>query len=1367
MAGKKSAKGSDKDKQLTLNIGVDAGDAVKTLEKVKTTTESAAKAADKTNKSLEKTNKELEKQNKHLEKQNKLLQEKNNKLTDEERKRKNQLNEEQKLAQIKLTNAKIEETNQRQRLALENAAYKRQRDQLKDLEKQKKDADKAEKDRIKDNNKLQLDAIKQLKSQLMDLKQEQKELQKHGYGAIVNSFTEGFPARLGTAAAYKTIGVGLETIRDSFNSLVGLQQQFAAIYAITDSTSAAMEKLRGTIMDVGAASIYSTEQLAQATITLGQAGLSAEQIVDALEAVNNLAVGTGTDLAMSVNVLTSSLAVWNKEASQAGHVADVLTTAANRTRADVGTMANAIQYAGAAASDLGVSFEEFASVASAVTNAGLKARSVVGTGFRSVLTELINPSAKLQKVFKQLGVNIEDVDVRSRGLVNVLQTLKDAGLDAAMAFQGFDRRAASFFVAATSQLDTVDKLREAFLQGGSAAKAAEKQLDTLGGQFERLKNTMKEAFSQAFRPFLGLLTEIMKVVADFTSTYAGQLVTRLTALVTLLLSLKSAVLGLYKAFQSLKAIKIAVTAATLAYSKAQAEQILLTNASNLQYLATVGALTKVTTATKSATAAVKIFGITLKTILSTTLVGLLLFLPDIYSWLKKDETALNEATDRIKASDDKIRSLTDAYDELVQKQKLYGSDQKALIARGMELNKQFELQGLLVLRASDSLQQYLGKLRLVINAEKEKQLIDSKKAKEELQKEMRHKSTHSIWMNMLAQQLGYQDEALMANIFTGYASTEQGRIKLAEMQAEVQSRASAGKMNEKEVEAFNYLVNSAVQLADLTEQITRLQAEIKAGPETADFVSKFSITLGDFSDRFRDQLASALNVQTFEDMTKSLEEVKNAIITETKVQEDRLKTQIEEAKKTGNKSGEDAYRSLLTQLQLESATLLQKADAEWKNALGKRATKAATDYQNFAKAIEKGQAGMPEKEASEYLEVLKKRVETAINAQRDYELSILKEAEDRRVKDIQNRIDRLRSGKESIPNYFKEAGGTIDTYITELERQIKEGVAKYETATDDINNWAKAKLAEATSRADAADWKNTVGKGTTTPTLLPYTAAIYKEAGFPAEKLRELEESYKKAHYGTSLGDWGDSDLARMFGTGAAARGSILYGQELWGDEKNRRFMDDAWAETALKGIQTFTDGFSNAVIEFANSAKTFKEALRDFASSSLQTIGNWLIQMSIKAAAALALKAMFPEFFSAPYVDKNAGATTATVNVPTKPTVTSAAGGPVTGGIPNRDSVTARLMPGEFVLKKSTVDYLGENFLNALNANAAQTMGAVSGDVIAGDGAPASVVNVWVVSDEEEAGMGPNDVIATITKDIRNGGQTRQLIKSIVAGRK
>ena len=123
-------------------------------------------------------------------------------------------------------------------------------------------------------------------------------------------------------------------------------------------------------------------------------------------------------------------------------------------------------------------------------------------------------------------------------------------------------------------------------------------------------------------------------------------------------------------------------------------------------------------------------------------------------------------------------------------------------------------------------------------------------------------------------------------------------------------------------------------------------------------------------------------------------------------------------------------------------------------------------------------------------------------------------------------------------------------------------------------------------------------------------------------------------------------------------------------------------------------------------------------------------------------------------------------------PKIRAATGAMVRGGIQGKDSVPAMLMPGEYVLKKSAVDALGTNFLNDLNNNAAQTLTNTAANMMqnpyeSGSESEPSVVNVWVVSKEEEAQMGPNDVIATISKDIMTGGQTRRLIQSVVAGRK
>lgn len=1375
MAGKKGSKGSDSSKQLEFVFGADtkkAEDGLKSLEK----------ALDRTGKTVEKLNTSLEKTVDGVKKLSKVA-------TDNAKTSTKLANEKAK-AEQKAADEKIKAEKRAQREA-ERAAEKEYKTKLKYQQDIRKNAvwvqdqiAKTERDNLKKAEKAQKDYIDSLKKNLADLKSQQKNLRSTGYGAIVNSFTEGFPARLGTALSYKTIGATLNTIRDSLSSITELQQQFAAVYAITDTTEASMEKLRDTIFDVGNSSSYAAEQIAEATITLGQAGLSAEQIVDALEAVNNLAVGTSTDLAMSVNVLTSSLSVWNQEASRAGHVSDVLTTAANRTRADVGTMANAIQYAGAAASDLGVSFEEFTAIASAVTNAGLKARSVVGTGFRSVLTELVDPSAKLRKVFEQLGVTLEDVDVRSRGLTNVLQTLKDAGLDATMAFQGFDRRAASFFIAATSQLDSVNKLRDAFLQEGAAQKAAEKQMNTFNSQFNRLSNTMKQAFSEAFRPFLAILTQMMEWLADFNSTKIGQWITQITSLSIAILAIKNAVTGLVKAFQSLKAIKLLVIAATKEYTAAQKTETAAETTAAATSKATAGALTTVGTAAKGAATGVKIFGLTLKSILVTTVVGAaIVALTHLISSIKSTEEALDEANNKIKESEDRVKSLESAYDELVEKQKLYREDSDALIIRGKELNKQFELQGQLILKAGDSLDQYLARFQSLMTLEKRKQLLELNKLIPEAEKNI-SSTKIGIPSSMEYQQwfeknVGYSYWGLQSDVKKlAKQGDDASFAKLAEIQSNVYERLTQAILYDPDSPQFNRLetleeinkfIESTVELEDLVRRRGELSREIAQGPITAEKLVELDTDLQDVRDAFTNGLGKATNVETYKEMTTGLLELKEEVERERISRKEDLDRQITEAKEQGLTDTAEQLQKRQNAFNLLYGENLNTVDTKIKEALDKRVQMTGKALQDYSKAIEKGETGDSVEKQRKKLEDFTSEFLQAVDLQEKYEKSIIdrieqlrKEGLDKKIKAEKEKLEKLNAEFGTTNNLSSAMDVSIKMNeimdnIADLERQRDKGTAVYNAALTDIKNKYDALRAERFSRAYAAEEKSTSSVGTTFGSLLPYTASLYggsKSGGFKA-----LEESYKRANV------YGDSGFARTLGSGALARGSILYGQELWGDEKNRRFMDDAWAETGLKGIQTFTDGFTDAVTQFANGAKTFKDALKDFATSSLQTIGNWIIHMSVKAMAMLAIKSMFPEFFGAQVYSEPIGPT----QVPNVGGFygRAAAGGAVSGGIPNRDSVNTKLMPGEYVLKKSAVDYLGKNFLNALNANTAQTMSAVSGDIIAGDNSPASVVNVWVVSDEEEAGMGPNDVIATITKDIRNGGQTRQLIKSIVAGRK
>lgn len=326
---------------------------------------------------------------------------------------------------------------------------------------------------------------------------------------------ENITNRMRTFATYR-IAAGVinsvsNAIKEGVRSAVDLQTEFANIQAITGSTDATMGKLRDTILRVGQASKYSAEEIASSTVMLGQAGLSAEEINNVLETTTQLAAATGSELSNTVDLMTSSLAVWGLNSEEATHLSDVMVTGMNRTKATLETFRMAVQYAGATAASLNVNFEELAAVSSAAANAGLRA-SVVGTGLRAVMAELISPTKKMVEGLRSMGLTTEDVDIASRGLIPVLKSLKSAGLDASNAYDMFGRRAATFVLAAQGQLDVIDELQLAFAEQGATLKAYNTQMDTVSAQTTALGNTIKAICNDILESISGMIVGFLKGV---------------------------------------------------------------------------------------------------------------------------------------------------------------------------------------------------------------------------------------------------------------------------------------------------------------------------------------------------------------------------------------------------------------------------------------------------------------------------------------------------------------------------------------------------------------------------------------------------------------------------------------------------------------------------------------------------------------------------------------------------------------------------------------------------------------------------------------------------------------------------------------
>lgn len=298
--------------------------------------------------------------------------------------------------------------------------------------------------------------------------------------------------------------------------------QLQAIAAVSDTT---LKEMKNTIDTVASSTKFTSLEISQAATVLAQAGLSAKQIQGTLPAIANLATATGTDLATSTDVVTSALNVYNLQTSEAEHLTNALTTAMNESKADISGFQTALQYAGNTAAQLGLTYEETAAAIAAATQAGIRSKSMLGTGLRAVLTEFLKPTKKLQDQLAKVGLTIDDIDVKSKGFVNVLKTLREAGFGVEEAYKGMERRGASFLVSLINQTDFMDDLRMKMASSTAAMVANETQMKSLSNQWANFVSIMGTASEGGLAPFVHLLSRLLALTNSFLSTTAGKGIT--------------------------------------------------------------------------------------------------------------------------------------------------------------------------------------------------------------------------------------------------------------------------------------------------------------------------------------------------------------------------------------------------------------------------------------------------------------------------------------------------------------------------------------------------------------------------------------------------------------------------------------------------------------------------------------------------------------------------------------------------------------------------------------------------------------------------------------------------------------------------
>ena len=328
-------------------------------------------------------------------------------------------------------------------------------------------------------------------SALHRLKKEQREA-----AASTNIFKQALD-RLSksfkTYLSYQVVSNVIMSMRSAFTSglaaMVDYDQALHDLRAITQATADETEQMGEVVKKVAASTKFSAGEVAVGMRTLGQAGFSAQESIESIDSVANLATGTLSDMASVVDLVTSSVRVFQVDTSKTSHIADVFANAVNGSKLTIDKLKTSFNYIGPVAKLAGASLEDVASTMMMLANQGIRA-STIGTGLRQVFQKILEPTDEFKTAVKAAGLVMEDLSPKTNSMRTVIDNLSKVVIDADDAFRLFGMRGAAAVAALTNAgAAGFDEMRDKVDRSGTAAMMAEEQMKGLGVAIKNLKDT--------------------------------------------------------------------------------------------------------------------------------------------------------------------------------------------------------------------------------------------------------------------------------------------------------------------------------------------------------------------------------------------------------------------------------------------------------------------------------------------------------------------------------------------------------------------------------------------------------------------------------------------------------------------------------------------------------------------------------------------------------------------------------------------------------------------------------------------------------------------------------------------------------------
>lgn len=211
-------------------------------------------------------------------------------------------------------------------------------------------------------------------------------------------------------------------IKDIASACIETGMQFESsmsnVKALSGATAQEMDVLSAKAKEMGATTMFSASQAADAFGYMALAGWDTESMLSGIEPVLSLAAAANMDLAEASDIVTDYLTAFGLSAQDAGKFADQMAFAMANSNTTVELLGESYKNCAATATSMGFSVEDVTAALMTMANAGVKGGEA-GTGLNSIMTRLATNTKGCCDTLEKYNIEVYD----SQGNLNSLSSI--------------------------------------------------------------------------------------------------------------------------------------------------------------------------------------------------------------------------------------------------------------------------------------------------------------------------------------------------------------------------------------------------------------------------------------------------------------------------------------------------------------------------------------------------------------------------------------------------------------------------------------------------------------------------------------------------------------------------------------------------------------------------------------------------------------------------------------------------------------------------------------------------------------------------------------------------------------------------------